>query len=322
MAPVNCKISHTSYSTFDDIDAQAAALGGWNQQYMQTSAGAFFGNVARMHWDGISLFTESLTQSVHQTGYIAPHTVALGVPLAQSTQAYFCGRSSDAQHLHVFSGASGFEFRTPQHHTMLGIEIDRPLFDTLVADTQHGASAALGASAGLHSVRSAALAELGRFAAACFDSSAQSLNASQSSQLRDALLERIAYALAPAEPTPHSALHGKAESKHHTALAARANGYLASRLDNPPTVQDMCCALQVSRRTLQSCFQATKGMGPLAWLNTLRLNAARRQLKTATSVTQAATEFGYWHFGHFANDYQALFGELPSHTLGRYRKLH
>lgn len=322
MAPVNCKNSHTSYSTFDDIDAQAAALGGWNQQYMQTSAGAFFGNVARMHWDGISLFTESLTQSVHQTGYIAPPTVALGVPLAQSTQAYFCGRSSDAQHLHVFSGASGFEFRTPQRHTMLGIEIDRPLFDTLVADTQRGAAAALGASAGLHSARGAALAELGRFAAACFDSPAQCLNASQSSQLRDALLERIAYALAPAEPAQHSLLLCKAESKHHTALAARANGYLASRLDNPPTVQDMCCALQVSRRTLQSCFQATKGMGPLAWLNTLRLNAVRRQLKTATSVTQAATEFGYWHFGHFANDYQALFGELPSHTLGRYRKLH
>ena len=94
MAPVNCKISHTSYSTFDDIDAQAAALGGWNQQYMQTSAGAFFGNVARMHWDGISLFTESLTQSVHQTGYIAPHTVALWVPLAQSTQAYFAAEAA------------------------------------------------------------------------------------------------------------------------------------------------------------------------------------------------------------------------------------
>ena len=60
-------------------------------------------------------------------------------------------------------------------------------------------------------------------------------------------------------------------------------------------------------------------MGPLAWLNVLRLNAVRRSLKTADSVTEAATQFGFWHFGHFSSGYQLLFGELPSSTLARYR---
>ena len=93
-----------------------------------------------------------------------------------------------------------------------------------------------------------------------------------------------------------------------------------SRLDEPPTVGTLCEALGVSRRTLQSCFQATWGMGPLVWLKTMRLNAVRRRLKTASSVTEAATEYGFWHFGHFSTDYQALFGELPSAMLGKHRR--
>ena len=47
------------------------------------------------------------------------------------------------------------------------------------------------------------------------------------------------------------------------------------------------------------------------------LGAVRHALKTAPSVTDAATDFGFWHFGHFAKDYQAMFGELPSQTHRR-----
>jgi AraC family ethanolamine operon transcriptional activator len=60
-------------------------------------------------------------------------------------------------------------------------------------------------------------------------------------------------------------------------------------------------------------------MGPLTWLNTMRLNAVRRRLKEARSVTDAATELGFWHFGHFSRDYKELFGELPSETRERSR---
>ena len=70
------------------------------------------------------------------------------------------------------------------------------------------------------------------------------------------------------------------------------------------------CALPIS-------FHRILGISPLAYLRAIRLGAVRQALKTASSVTEAATDMGFWHFGHFAKDYQAMFGELPSHTHKR-----
>jgi AraC family ethanolamine operon transcriptional activator len=57
-------------------------------------------------------------------------------------------------------------------------------------------------------------------------------------------------------------------------------------------------------------------MGLYEYIKNKRLNAARRELlKGGTTVTDAALEFGFTHFSHFAQSYARLFGELPSRTL-------
>jgi transcriptional regulator GlxA family with amidase domain len=61
---------------------------------------------------------------------------------------------------------------------------------------------------------------------------------------------------------------------------------------------------------------------PKAYLKTLRLNAARRDLLGGgprTTVTDVALEWGFLHFGWFSQDYRRLFGETPSQTLLRGR---
>jgi len=51
-----------------------------------------------------------------------------------------------------------------------------------------------------------------------------------------------------------------------------------------------------------------------------RLNRVRADLERAdakTSVSTAALQWGFWHFGHFTRDYVKHFGEKPSETRRR-----
>jgi len=312
----------TTRSRYGDIDEQAAALEGWNQRYLQLSRGRFDGSVQRLQLDGVGVFIEDLHQSVHQTGWVRPDVFAIGVPLALQGDARFCGQPASGNSLHVFSGRNGFEFRSPQRHMMIGIEMDRALFDVHLAPAASGHGHA--ERAGLHHAAPAVLSELRGFVTDLFQHAGTLTEHHPTAphvplrqQVRTQLLDRIAQAMAPCEAAAPAC--GARASAAQSALVVRACDCVTSRLGDPPSVGELCRVLGVSRRMLQSAFQVCRGIGPLAWLTTMRLNAVRRRLKSASSVTEAATEFGFWHFGHFAGDYQTLFGECPSHTLRRHR---
>jgi AraC family ethanolamine operon transcriptional activator len=172
----------------------------------------------------------------------------------------------------------------------------------------------------LHSVEQGAANKLRAFGVTLLKSRAHASTAldtaAQGDHVRDALLEKLLAVL----NEPRRTAGQRCSDPACPPLEARALDLIMTRLDQPPSVAELCNLLGVSRRTLQNCIQATWGMGPLAWVNTLRLNAVRSRLKTAKSVTEAATEFGFWHFGHFSTAYHTLFGEPPSSTLGRHRR--
>ena len=58
----------------------------------------------------------------------------------------------------------------------------------------------------------------------------------------------------------------------------------------------------------------------MAFAKKVRLTHANEMLKmpdAKTSVTGVAFACGFANLGHFAKDYQEMFRELPSETLGR-----
>jgi transcriptional regulator GlxA family with amidase domain len=91
------------------------------------------------------------------------------------------------------------------------------------------------------------------------------------------------------------------------------DGWVPSR---PIYSKDLAVQIGVSVRTLQNATPRSTGMSLHGYIRWKRLMAARhRLLHGATSVKNAALESGFWHLGDFAQQYQELFGELPSLTL-------
>jgi AraC family transcriptional regulator, ethanolamine operon transcriptional activator len=103
-------------------------------------------------------------------------------------------------------------------------------------------------------------------------------------------------------------------------VALRAEAFLRQSLEEPIHVDDVCAAVGTSRPVLHASFQDALGTSPMAYWRSLRLSAARADLKRArrgTTVAAVATRWGFFRLGYFSRYYRAMFGEKPSETLSR-----
>ncbi|MFJ9393125.1 AraC family transcriptional regulator [Nocardioides sp. NPDC101246] len=96
---------------------------------------------------------------------------------------------------------------------------------------------------------------------------------------------------------------------------------LEAHPERPWKVAELALAVGVSTRTLQEAFQRDLDTTPLEYWRRTRLDRAYTDLltadATATSVTQIAAQWGFFHLGRFSQAYRAQFQELPSQTLMR-----
>jgi len=101
----------------------------------------------------------------------------------------------------------------------------------------------------------------------------------------------------------------------------QARDYLSEHLHTSLPITALCGELGMSKRGVELMFQDALGIGPNAFIRHQRLHRVRRALKTAPQVAGAVKEialaWGFWHLGHFSQEYRKLFGESPSSTLYR-----
>ena len=102
-------------------------------------------------------------------------------------------------------------------------------------------------------------------------------------------------------------------------LVERAERLLRDRAAEPLPIAHLSSLVGVSERGLRNAFNAVRGMSPKRFVIHDRLNEVRRALSdsraTRTTVTDIATEHGFFELGRFAGRYKAVFGETPSQTL-------
>ena len=293
-----------------DFDEQAAQLAGWNQHYTQLSSGAFKGDIANLWCGDQHLFMETTSQALFQSGKLEDGLIAVGIPLYAAQRGLFCGGVMDSSSAHIFSGEDGFEFFSPVRLTMGGIVLPmHRLPSHLQTDRLHAASARLLTAP--DSVIQDARAFLYQIIKLCQLSPALLNSKSFQKQLRAAAICCVSDILTDLHETTGL------DSQRRWRIVKQAREILNRNTEESVSIASLCLEIGVSRRTLQYCFQDTLGINPVAFLRALRLNGVRRTLKEAESVTEAATAWGFWHFGNFSLEYKKLFGELPSDTLRR-----
>jgi AraC-like DNA-binding protein len=122
-------------------------------------------------------------------------------------------------------------------------------------------------------------------------------------------------------PHRHSELYDRAGETCAPYYVRRAEEYLHAHWREPIAIDDLAEAAKVSVRSLFGGFRRFRGLTPMAYLKTLRLDLAHGELLRANpaekSVTDIALACGFTHMSKFARDFQGRFGERPSAVLGR-----
>jgi AraC family ethanolamine operon transcriptional activator len=108
-------------------------------------------------------------------------------------------------------------------------------------------------------------------------------------------------------------------------MVERAEAYQRAHMGGPVPMATLCLIAGCSERGLRDAFRSVRGTSPSRCLLAERLRGVRRALRNSrqypTTVTAAATGYGFFELGRFAATYKAAFGETPSQTLRRHAGL-
>jgi AraC-like DNA-binding protein len=120
--------------------------------------------------------------------------------------------------------------------------------------------------------------------------------------------------------------HGQSEDlsnaqRQRAKVMRRLEDALRAKSEEPLYMAELCATIGTSYWTLRDCCLEYLGMSPKRYLWLRRMHLARRALRNAdaekASVTEIATDFGFWELGRFSVAYRSLFGESPSTALRR-----
>ncbi len=300
-----------------DADEHAANLTAWDQRYDQLSAGHFEGGITELHLPQMQVFIEHTSHALRQSCRVWRDSFWFGLAArADHPLARINGRPITPQGVMTRPGGEPFELVTPDHHALYGVVVQRAWVEA--------AAAAQGCAVDWHRLAQAEVLPVTDTVRQAWVQALQPVllgdvpddwGPDSAQRLQDQLLCPLLGALDAGEVDPGVRL---SLTRRH-ALVARAQALVLATPDQPPTVPQLCERLHLSRRSLQVCFDDVLGLSPLQAIRALRLNGARRSLRSAAArgqgVQDVAAHWGFGHLSQFATDYRRLFGEAPSHTL-------
>ena len=306
----------------DDVYEQACSKTAWQQLYDQITPGMYQGELAEFWLDGIQFFHETSSHALRRSCIVWPGSIWFGVPQTNTDNSYVHFFKVQSDSITTHSGGREFELLTAPGFGMNGIVLpEEELFDCFSQQTSRDIQTIFRSERYCRQIDLHKKRLFCRLLSEIAGKIEHDPAVLQSEKIRIALKESMLHALADLLLTGQEGARIKKSQQAYRQIVSRARDYLLAHQNHSASIPDLCDYLHISRRTLQNAFHAVLNISPVHFLKSLRLNAVRRELLSATSVfpniQETATAWGFNHMSQFAIDYSQFFGELPSETLLR-----
>jgi len=298
------------------IDELAATQPDWRLRYDQLSKGRFVGSLQHVRLPGVRLVVERVSRAVRQRGQIGSNDVGFAMGLSPSGASYFHGQRIDGDSIMIGRGDE-LDLTTSDDYLLVAMVVDAQLLSEIwqrLYDQPWSSwlnrKVVVQARPGMADhVRDLHMRILGSIA----NDPALLHDPRVTLQLRDAILIDWLESI----PEEVDTSHLKSVDARRKVVD-RACELVLGQPDQAPTMLKVCREVGASPRKLDYCFRDVLGISPSKYLRAIRLNGARRELKSpadiSATVHDVAARWGFWHMGAFSTDYRLQFGELPSQT--------
>ncbi|TDM07990.1 MAG: hypothetical protein C4K60_00230 [Ideonella sp. MAG2] len=298
-----------------------AALQGSHLEHVQLEGGHFHGAVAQVSTDQLRVDWGAYSLAVLCQGQLSADRLSLGLLISGTGAWRVRGQQARNGDLLLLPEGGELTISLPSQSQWLAVQVPRARLEALGMKLEGLHTDGGWAGAAQHPGLQRAAAEL---ASALLTQPGTAPQAGDLTHIHEDLFAALAAAWATG-PACRQAGAEPLCSNERWRVVRRAESYLASRTEPTVRIDDVCLAAGTSLSRLERAFREVYGHSPRRTLTLRRMAAVRRELLAGhpgTSVTEAATRWGFFHLGRFAQDYAALYQERPSTTLQRSQLRH
>ena len=298
-----------------DFEEFRYIFGQWGGRFQQTSRGAFLGEARLYAGKSLRAFHADTNQAIFTRGLDASDFTTV-IPInAGNAATHWRGRKLAIGQLLIKGPDVEYYNQTMRNTVIRGLLVPVRTIEQIAGEAAEVLIGKRSFSAIALRPEKTAMRRFEFYLGALLDPE-QSKQGNDRSRLEQSCLSGLAECLV--DPKASDGV----DILHSTKLEL-LNGALEvmhQRLADTLNSKLLCDELQVNARWLRRVFKEAFGAGPVAFYRLMRLNKARRNLKSARgseeTVAEIARRYGFNRLGTFADEYRRQFGELPSETLG------
>ena len=312
---------HVAQLSCNSFGEFAEATSGWALDWRQLDRGPLSARLLQVATPSVLVTQFLFSRKFHQRGTSPPGMRTFGIVGAHSSPVEWNGREGSKNQIEVFPATDEYECVSHPKFRADGVSIPedriRSVAETLglpdpLERLQEGPGFVKSDPRRMEALRRS-LDGLYSAVSANRDVPLNEMACSEIEfEIHSALVVALATGLETNMQSPHPTLRSRA--------LRLAMEFIEEQADCAPTIKDICRASGASYRTLNYAFLDRFGVAPKQYLQAVRLDGVRKDLRRDepdVTVSNIANKWGFWHMGQFAADYKRQFGELPSETLRR-----